>query len=144
MDVIENPVEIVIAEDEEADFKLMERSFKKMQISNPIKHVSDGRELIDYLKSKDMRSSKCLVLLDLNMPGMDGREALRTIREDDSICHVPIVILTTSNDGEDILSSYRDGGNSFVRKPISQEEFLRVVTMLEKYWLQIVELPQAL
>jgi CheY-like chemotaxis protein len=109
--------------------------------------VEDGEELMDYLLQRGRFDGKAcappprLILLDLNMPKMDGREALREIKADPWLRHIPVVVFTTSNDTDDILSSYRLGASSFIVKPASYERLVAILASLMDYWVKAVELP---
>lgn len=141
-----NSVQFIIAEDDEDDRLLIEEAFEESAITNPFHFVGDGIELLDHLE-KEIAASKpenqrpCIILLDLNMPRMDGREALKKLKSDERFKRIPVVILTTSKAEEDIIRSYNTGVNSFITKPVTFEGLASVIRELGKYWLQIVELP---
>ena len=142
-------ITILMAEDD-ADDRLMTReAFQECRLGNPLQFVADGEELMDYLKRRGPYADAVrfpmpgLILLDLNMPRKDGREALREIKADPALRGIPVVILTTSKAEEDVVRSYRDGVNSFITKPVTFTALLEVVQTLGKYWLQIVDLPPA-
>jgi CheY-like chemotaxis protein len=143
-----NLAPILMAEDDEDDRLMAEKAFSENRIANPLVTVSNGVELLDYLhqKGKFSDSSKsikpCFVLLDLNMPKMDGREALKIIKGDEELMRIPVVIITTSKAEEDILISYNVGANSYITKPITFEGLVKVIKTLKDYWLEIVELPE--
>lgn len=140
-------VPVLMAEDDEDDRMMAERAFRENRIANPLVTVGNGADLLDYLrqKGKFADSSKsprpCLILLDLNMPKMDGREALKLIKGDEKLMRIPVVIITTSKAEEDILKSYNTGANSYITKPITFEGLVKVIKTLKDYWLEIVELP---
>ena len=143
---IKKAVTIVMAEDDDADWKLAKRVFDKLHLTNEVVRVKDGQELLDHLKNHDSfknRENKkaCLILLDLNMPKKDGREALAEMKEDPVLKHIPVIIMTTSKAEEDVVRSYQVGANAYIRKPIKQEDFLDVMTVFKKFWLEIIELP---
>ncbi len=136
-----------MAEDD-ADDRLMTReAFQECRLGNPLQFVADGEELMDYLKRRGPYADAArfpmpgLILLDLNMPRKDGREALREIKADPALREIPVVVLTTSKAEEDVANSYSDGANSFITKPVSFAALIEVVQTLGKYWLQIVDLP---
>lgn len=141
------PILILMAEDDPDDRLLIRAAFKQLRLPNELRHVPDGEELMDYLEQRgayaDPRTSPSpgLILLDLNMPRKDGREALQEIRENPRLRGIPIVVLTTSKAEEDILASYDMGANSFIRKPVSFERLVQVVESVGQYWLETVELP---
>lgn len=140
-------ITILMAEDD-ADDRLMTReAFQECRLGNPLQFVSDGEELMDYLNRRGQYADVArypmpgLILLDLNMPRKDGREALREIKADPALRDIPVVVLTTSKAVEDVSNSYCDGANSFITKPVSFAALIEVVQTLGKYWLQIVDLP---
>ncbi len=141
-------VNILIAEDDEDDYVLISDTLKEYRVANTINWVKDGEELMDYLlhqgeysdPAKSPRPS--LILLDLNMPRKDGREALREIKGNPRLRRIPVVVLTTSQSDEDIVRSYDLGVNSYVRKPMRFHDFVEEVKALGRYWFEIVELPR--
>lgn len=138
---------ILLAEDDEDDYVLITDALKESKVANDIYWVKDGVELMEYLLRQgdysDPRKSPrpCLILLDLNMPKKDGREALQEIKSLAGLRHIPIIIMTTSQTEEDILRSYDLGVNSFIKKPLEFDRFIDVVKTIGKYWFEIVELP---
>ena len=136
-----------MAEDD-ADDRLMAReAFEECRLGNPLQFVGDGEELMDYLNRRGKYADDVLypmpglILLDLNMPRKDGREALREIKSDPALRDIPVVVLTTSKAEQDVADSYGDGANSFITKPVSFAALIEVVRTVGKYWLQIVDLP---
>jgi CheY-like chemotaxis protein len=140
-------VQILIADDDPDDCLMTREAFRECRIHNPLHFVHDGEELMNYLKRRPPYEDEArypmpgLILLDLNMPRMDGREALLAIKSDSLLRSIPVVILSTSSADEDILRSYAIGANSFITKPVSFSGLLEVVRNLGRYWLEIVELP---
>ncbi|MEI6507076.1 MAG: response regulator [Bacteroidota bacterium] len=140
-------INILIAEDDEEDRMLTKDALKESLLVNRVDFVENGEELMDYLNNKGPYSDKQkfplpgLILLDLNMPKKDGREALKEIKSDPLLKKIPVVVLTTSKAEEDILRTYDLGVNSFITKPVSFNEMVNVMKALGKYWLEIVELP---
>ena len=135
---------ILMAEDDADDRILLSDAFRDSGVDVALEFVPDGVELMARLQRLlDDPHSKLpdLLLLDLNMPRMDGREALHAIREHDGLKHLPVIILTTSRARLDILASYQLGANSFVTKPSRFEELIAVLRSLERYWTDIVQLP---
>ncbi len=138
---------ILMVDDDKDDRMMTEKALRKNRVINPILFLEDGEELMAYLRHKgpyaDPASSPrpCLILLDLNMPRMDGRRALELVKADPGLKKIPVVILTTSQAEEDILRSYDTGANSFITKPVSFEGLLAVMDALKSYWLEIVDLP---
>lgn len=144
----QQPVHILIADDDADDCLMTREAFRECRLSNPLHFVHDGEALLAYLKRRPPYTDAArypmpgLILLDLNMPRMDGREALQAIKSDAQLCSIPVVIISTSSADEDILRSYAMGVNSFITKPVSFSGLLEVVRNLGRYWLEIVELPQ--
>jgi len=142
-----NPVVILMADDDPDDCLLAREALLESKFSNELYFVSDGEELMDYLyhRGKHRQVSRSprpsLILLDLNMPKKDGREALREIRADPNLRVIPVVVLTTSKAEEDIYHSYNLGANSFIVKPVTYSSLIEVMQTLKKYWLDIAELP---
>ncbi|MGG5873301.1 response regulator [Pseudomonas peli] len=140
-------VQIVIADDDQDDCLMTREAFTECRIHNPLHFVHDGEELMNYLKRRPPYEDATryplpgLILLDLNMPRMDGREALQAIKSDAQLRSIPVVILSTSSADEDIRRSYAMGVNSFITKPVSFSGLLEVVNNLGRYWLQVVALP---
>lgn len=138
---------IVMADDDEDDRMLAQDAFEQSVPAVDLRFVEDGEELLQYLRRDGKFSSASeypfprLVLLDLNMPKMDGREALAEIKNDPSLRSVPVVILTTSRAEEDIARTYALGVSSFIVKPVSFDALVGVVEMIGKYWLEVVEPP---
>lgn len=138
------PVRILLAEDSEADIRLTQEALKESKIRNDLFVVRDGIEAIDFLKQtggyKDAPVPD-VVLLDLNMPRKNGKEVLEEIKEDKELKTIPVVVLTTSREEEDVLRSYELHANCYVRKPLEVEGFFKVVRSIEEFWFQIVALP---
>lgn len=122
-------------------------AFEESRIRNVLETVEDGEELMDYLNSRgkysgeNARPHPSLILLDLNMPRKDGREALKEIKSDPKLRNIPVVVLTTSKADEDIFRTYDLGVNSFIIKPVTFDGMVDVVKALGRYWFEIVELP---
>jgi two-component system, response regulator len=141
------PITILVAEDDEDDRLLMEEALEENRLANDLHFVEDGEELMDYLYHRNKYSDPdnsprpSLILLDLNMPRKDGREALRDIKTDPELRQIPIVVLTTSKAEEDILRTYDLGVSSFITKPVTFDSMVEIMKMLGRYWFEIVELP---
>jgi two-component system response regulator len=129
---------IIICDDDEDDLFLLKSVLDDINVKNQTTFLKNGLELIEYLQQK---SHIGLVLLDLNMPKMDGREALKIIKNNVELRHIPIVVLTTSNSPKDIEQCYALGANCFMTKPSSYEGLNDAVSTLTKYWLQLSHLP---
>ncbi len=141
------PITILVADDDPDDRRLTKEAFDESLLANDLRFVKDGEELMDYLyrrgKYRDPATSPRpgLILLDLNMPRKDGREALKEIKADPKLRQIRIVVMTTSQAEEDIASSYDISASSFITKPVTFDGLVDVVKTLGKYWLEIVELP---
>ena len=141
------PVTILMAEDDPDDRQLTREAFAESHLANDLRFVHDGEELMDYLQRRGQYADPAasprpgLILLDLNMPKKDGREALREIKADPGLRNIRVVILTTSQLEEDILRTYDLSAASYITKPVTFEGLLDVVKTLGRYWLEIVELP---
>ena len=142
------PITILICDDDDDDRALTRQALEDAHISNNLRFVEDGEQLLDYLHQRGEYSGETgaaprpgLILLDLNMPKMDGREALQRIKEDPTLVDIPIVILTTSGLDLDIIRSYQLGVNSFITKPVTFSGLVDAMNVLGRYWLEIVELP---
>ncbi|MBM9502359.1 response regulator [Leptospira sp. 201903071] len=140
-------IHILVAEDDPDDRLLMTEGFRENNLANPLHFVKDGEELFDFLKNQgeysDIRKypRPGFILLDLNMPKMDGREVLKSIKSIPEFKKIPVIVLTTSREEEDMLQTYDLGANSFIRKPVDFNAFMETIRTLGEYWLEIVELP---
>jgi CheY-like chemotaxis protein len=137
-------IPILIAEDDPDDRLLMRDAFAESRFSHPIAFVENGVELLDYVRGQppyEGRPQPGLILLDLNMPKMDGRTALKHLKADPDLRRIPVVVLTTSKAEEDILRTYDLGVSSFITKPVTFQGLVDVVRALNSYWIEIVELP---
>ena len=140
-------ITIVLADDDPDDRKLTQEAFMENRLANDFHTVEDGEELMDYLrrrgKYESLRNEPLpgLILLDLNMPRKDGREALKEIKADPDLRRIPIVVLTTSKAEEDIIRSYDLGVNSYVTKPVTFKSLVELIKVLGRYWFEVVELP---
>ncbi len=138
---------ILMADDDEDDCLLAQEALTESCLANNLYIVCDGEQLMDYLYRRgkysdiDLSPRPGLILLDLNMPKKDGREALKQIKADANLRRIPIVILTTSKADEDIYRSYDLGANSFITKPVTFSGLVEVMKTIGKYWFEIVELP---
>jgi two-component system, chemotaxis family, response regulator Rcp1 len=141
-----DPATILLVEDDPADQKLIRLSLKSQRLANEVASVSSGEEAFAFLRcTGDYAASgghPDLILLDLNMPGMGGKEFLRRMKLDDSLKHIPVVILTTSDAEEDILDSYKLQASGYVRKPVKLEDFKKVMESIEAYWFLLCKRPR--
>ena len=141
------PLTILMADDDPEDRLLAKDALVDAALATDIRFVSDGEELMDYLRGRARYGSAAaaprpsLILLDLNMPRKDGREALEEIKADPELRNIPVVILTTSHDHEDIANSYRAGANSYITKPVTFDKLVKTMEVLGEYWFDVVELP---
>ena len=141
------PIIILVAEDDADDRMLLQDAFDESRLSNELRFVEDGEQLIAYLRREGEYTDPAkspfpgMILLDLNMPKMDGREALKIIKADPALQRIPVIALTTSQAEEDIVRTYGLGVSSFICKPVTFEGLVRVVQVLSAYWIEIVELP---
>lgn len=139
---------ILLVEDNRDDELLTLRAFARNRIANPIVVVRDGEEALDYLFARGSYSERkpdlfpVLILLDLKLPKLDGHEVLRAIRQDHRTRLIPVIILTTSAEDEDIIASYDLGANSYIRKPVDFSEFMEAIRLLGAYWLLLNEQPR--
>ncbi|WP_448191451.1 response regulator [Azospirillum sp. sgz301742] len=136
---------ILLAEDDPADAFLVKEAFNENRIAVDLHRVSDGVEAFEFLRrqSEQFRNAPTpdLILLDLNMPRMDGREFLAAIKKDDALCGIPVVVLTTSDVERDAVASYRLGAAGYVVKPMDMDQFFAEIRRLEDYWFSLVRLP---
>lgn len=143
------PSVILVAEDDDDDYLLTRETLEEGGTPITLVRVKDGEELMDYLLrngeyAEPQRSpSPSIILLDLNMPRKDGREALQEIKSHPDLCRIPVIVFTTSKAEEDILRTYQLGVNSFIRKPVAYDAFARTVAAIKEYWEEIVILPPA-
>ncbi|MGD0960058.1 MAG: response regulator [Methylomonas sp.] len=139
---------ILLVEDSPEDTETMRRAFKKAGLANPIHHCIDGDDALDFLHQRGAYAEPgsaprpSVILLDLNMPGTDGREVLAEIKHDEQLQTIPVVVLTTSSDERDIEKCYQMGANSYIKKPVDLEGFMRAIQLLKDYWFEIVILPK--
>jgi len=143
-----NPIVILLADDDEEDRMMTCDALAESRLSNDIYCVSDGEDLMDYLYHRGNHAPPApsprpgLILLDLNMPKKDGREALREIKADPTLRQIVVVVLTTSKADEDILRSYDSGASSFITKPVTFDGLVELLKGMGRYWFEIVELPR--
>jgi CheY-like chemotaxis protein len=138
------PVEILMVEDNPGDVRLTREALKEARIRNRLHAVSDGVEALAFLRRQGKYADAPrprLVLLDLNLPRKSGRETLAEMKADPGLRRIPVVILTTSTDEQDILQSYDLHANCFITKPVDLDQFLIVVRSIEGFWLEVVQLP---
>ena len=138
-----NPQSILLVEDNPHDVVLTKRAFARCNLANDLAFARDGQEAIDFLLGDLCRPLPTVVLLDLKLPRIDGLEVLRRLRADERTRMLPVVILTSSKEQEDVAASYRNGANSYIRKPVDFDRFVEVLSQLGLYWLLLNEPPPA-
>lgn len=144
--VASRPINILLADDDEEDRMLTREALARHRLANRLQTVDDGEQLLRYLRREPPFTDAPrpdLILLDLNMPRVDGREALRAIKADPALRSIPVVVLTTSSQEEDVFRSYDIGASSYITKPVGFESLVRALGEMGRYWFQVVELPNA-
>ncbi|CAK0778134.1 Response regulator Rcp1 [Gammaproteobacteria bacterium] len=140
------PFVILLAEDEPADAHLIKFALNESGLLTDLHHVVDGREALEFLRQQGPQFADAprpaLILLDLNMPRMDGRECLAAIKKDETLRDIPVVILTTSEVERDIAASYNLGAAGYITKPMDIRQFITIIHQLGEYWIKLVRLPQ--
>ena len=141
-------IEILLAEDSPSDAEMTQRALRQHNLGNHLHWVKDGAEALDYLfgrgayAGRDLARPPKLVLLDIKMPKVDGIEVLRQIKADERTTHVPVVVMTSSNEERDVLESYRLGANSYIVKPVDFGAFVDVVARIGLYWVLANRVPE--
>jgi CheY-like chemotaxis protein len=141
----DQPAEILQIEDNPVDVMITKEALNEGKIWNNLHVVEDGEEAMDFLHKRGKyshASSPDIILLDLNLPRKDGREVLAEIKGDPSLRHIPVIILTTSEDEDDISSSYEQQANCFITKPVDMEQFTRVLEFIGNFWFEVAQLPR--
>ena len=137
-------IHILLVEDNEGDILLTTEALEDSKIINSISVARNGKEALDYIYRKGAHIENIepdLILLDINLPLKSGHEVLQILKEDDSKKHIPIIMLTTSSSEKDILKSYKYHANCYITKPVEVDGFIRAITQIENFWLNIVKLP---
>jgi len=138
-------IEILLVEDSPGDQRLTKEALKEGKINNTLYIVEDGEEAIAFLKKQEPFKKvpkPDLILLDLNLPKMNGQEVLKIIKADEKLKRIPVVILTTSQADEDILNAYNLNANCYITKPVDFDQFIHVVNKIQEFWFTIVKLPE--
>lgn len=144
MTTLNNRIKILLVEDNEGDIRLAREALAGSKIRNELHVIRDGQEALDYLFQNgdhEKSSRPDLILLDLNLPKINGKEVLKKIKTDEKLKRIPIIILTTSSSHDDIMETYSNYANSFITKPLDWEQFINVIKSIEDFWLTIVKLP---
>ena len=148
LDPPRRPMTILMADDDQDDRELTQDALKGTSLTNEVRFAVDGQDLMDYLRRAGCYADPLvdaprpgIILLDLNMPKKDGREALAEIKSDEALRQIPVVVLTTSNDEADIFRTYNLGVNSFITKPVTFAGLVEVMRTWTRYWFEIVDLP---
>lgn len=132
---------ILIVEDSPDDFEATKRAFSKANLRNRIQRAESGEEALSYLRN-DANARPGIILLDLNMPGLDGRKTLEIIKQTRALQSIPVVILTTSNDERDVEACYKLGANTYIQKPVDFDGLIAAIRRLKEYWFEIAILPK--
>ena len=138
---------VLLVEDDLGDIEITQRAFKKGRIANPLYIVRDGEEAMEFIQHTGRYSRPeaaprpGLILLDLNLPRVDGREVLKLIKADPNLRRIPLVVLTTSTEEADVLGCYNHGANTYIVKPVEFEKFVQAVITVGQYWLCVAEIP---
>ncbi|MHA7665573.1 response regulator [Mycolicibacterium sp. HS_4_1] len=138
-------VDILLVEDDPGDELITREAFADNKIKNTLHVARDGQEGLDFLYRRGIHANAPtpdLILLDLNLPRYDGRQLLEAIKSDADLCHIPVVVLTTSAAEEDILRSYKLHANAYVTKPVDLDQFMKAVREIDEFFVQVVRLPQ--
>jgi CheY-like chemotaxis protein len=138
------PIEVLLVEDDPGDVLMTQEAFEEHKVRNKLSVVSDGEEALAYLRREGPHADAPrpdLILLDLNLPRVDGREVLAVIKEDEDLRRIPVVVLTTSQADEDILRSYSLHANAYVTKPVDFDRFITVVRQIDNFFVSVVKLP---
>jgi CheY-like chemotaxis protein len=138
------PVEILLVEDNPGDVRLTREALKEGKVWNNLHVVEDGEAAIDFTKQAGPYANAPrpdIILLDLNLPRKDGREVLAILKADENLKRIPVVILTSSKAEEDVLRAYDLSANCYITKPVDFEQFIKVVRVIEEFWLTVVKLP---
>ena len=131
---------LLLIEDNEGDILLTQEALSDVALRNSLTVMRDGEQALDYLKNSKNHLPD-LILLDINLPRMDGKEFLNRIKTDPALLHIPVVVLTTSSSGRDIKDAYSLYANCYITKPVDFDSFVQVIRAIERFWVQIVQLP---
>ena len=143
--ITRRPIRILMVEDDPADIELTQEALKSAEVELEWTVMNNGEDALDFLYALEGDRNAVrpdLILLDLNLPGIDGRQVLKRIKADARLKSIPVIVLSTSEDKEDIFKSYQMHANSYITKPVDYHQFEKVVKTIEKFWLTVVKLPQ--
>jgi chemotaxis family two-component system response regulator Rcp1 len=141
----EIPVGIMLVEDNPGDIRLIKELFKDANVTNQVNVAIDGEEALQMLHQEGKFTTMSLpdlILLDLNLPKIDGKEVLREIKNDTRLMYIPVIVLTTSQEEKDVIDTYRYSANSFITKPVDLDSYIMVIEAIQEFWLTIVKLPR--
>ncbi|WP_034888173.1 response regulator [Gillisia sp. Hel_I_29] len=141
-----SPINILLVEDNEGDILLTTEALTEGKIANKVDVVKDGYEAILYLENKGRyvdAATPDLILLDVNLPKLHGHEVLEKIKSKEQLKHLPVIMLSTSSSSEDIMASYKNQVNCYITKPVEAEDFLKVISSIEQFWISVVKLPSS-
>jgi CheY-like chemotaxis protein len=139
-------IDVLLVEDDPGDVLLTREVMEHNEITKTLHVASDGQEGLDFLYKRGVHADAPqpdLILLDLNLPKYDGRQLLEQIKSDADLCHIPVVVLTTSSAEEDVLTSYQLHANAYVTKPVDVDQFMKAVRQIDEFFIQVVRLPQS-
>lgn len=138
------PLHILLVEDNDGDILLIQEAFEEAKVANNLKVVKDGEKALNYLQKKGGfidAASPDLIILDINLPRMNGHEVLKEIKESDEFKQIPVIMLTTSSSEIDVVKSYKNHANCYITKPVDVEDFFEAVLGIEEFWISLVRLP---
>lgn len=138
------PIHILLVEDNDGDILLIEEAFEEAKLLNTVSIVKDGEKAIHFLKKQGDYSEAAtpdLILLDVNLPRKNGHEVLEFVKTDDQLKQIPVIMLTTSSSEKDVLKSYKNHANCYITKPVDVDQFLKAITKIKNFWINLVKLP---
>lgn len=143
---IKQPIPILVIEDSPEDFEVLERAFKKADFSAPLYRCKNGQEALDFLYREKIFENysdedPSLILLDLNMPGIDGHVLLETVKDNNKLKYIPVIVLSTSSSSDDVFRSYKNGASSYIQKPKDLHGYVDMVQDIKDYWFSCCTLP---
>ena len=141
-----SPIDILLVEDNEGDILLTTEALSEGKIANSVNVVKDGWEALQYLEKKGSYTDVLtpdLILLDINLPKLNGHEVLEQIKSKDDLKHLPVIMLSTSSSSEDVFLSYKNHVNCYITKPVEVEDFTKVISSIKHFWISVVNLPNS-